>query len=259
MPKKIGGGNKLQEYKKKDGEYTFNDGGETTTELSNRLKQEIKSEPYTVKKIDKNNHKQIFSQLQNYFIDEFVLENQTLKHENASIYDKNGQRIYEKKGNSSQVGFYPWEYKKFVGQNLIHNHPQGNTFLSVDDVYKLNDWKLESISAIGYDGWQHTIKVDDSNKKDNKNLLSFIKEYDNVLKKGVQEATELYRSLPKKSVKARSYVYKIPEDWETYRKGAGISDMMNYPKYAEIIQRNIMDFSKTSKEKYGIISIFEKR
>ena len=51
MPKKIGGGNKLQEYKKKDGEYTFNDGGETTTELSNRLKQEIKSEKY--KKIDK--------------------------------------------------------------------------------------------------------------------------------------------------------------------------------------------------------------
>ena len=46
MPKKLGGGNKLQEYKKKDGEYTFNDGGETTTELSNKLKQEIKKDDY---------------------------------------------------------------------------------------------------------------------------------------------------------------------------------------------------------------------
>ena len=54
-------------------------------------------------------------------------------YETALIYDKNGNRIMQKRGKHDEVSFTSKEFAKFKDCIVIHNHPNGSCF-SIDDI-----------------------------------------------------------------------------------------------------------------------------
>lgn len=211
--------------------------------------------------------------------DEFRKSRQKMRHEEAVVCDKNGNIVSDKKGNNESVGYTQYEAKKFKGGQMIHNHPQGKTFLSDADIDFALKWDMKSIEAQGFDGDSHIFYVNDYIEQPNANdyedffdfkkqydkwqnqqkrIRDFLTEYSATLNKGIFEADKIWQSLPKQKIKTGKYFVQVPVGWETYTKGASPRDKLNYPKFAEIIQKYVIEFSKNSRDKYGITSDIRK-
>lgn len=215
-----------------------------------------------------------YTDKQKQIIEEFRQSRQKKAHEESVVCDDSGRIISDKRGNSSSVSFSPWEYKKFEGASLIHNHPQANTFLSDADISFLLDVNLRTIEAVGYDGDIHVLEIvnfipkpdylgiyterkvqeQKEYEKQRKNIQSFLFDYAKALREGQQEARKVWDSLPKKKVQTGRYFVSVPENYEVYRKGASPREYTNYPEYTKIIQDTLIRFSKTAEQKYGIKS-----
>jgi hypothetical protein len=194
---------------------------------------------------------------------QFRAEHQKKTHEFATVLDENGNTLVYREGNIGSVGFTRNETSQFKGKSLSHNHPQGNTFLSDADIQMLVYKELRTIEAIGYDGYIHTIEVLPKENPEmvygvQKRLLEFLDDYEKALKSGTSKARQEWAKQPKVEVKTGRYIMKVPQNWSLYRKGASPRDGMNWNEYAKIVQNEIIEFSKTTKEKYGIVSIIRK-
>lgn len=73
------------------------------------------------------------------------------KYEKAVLYDKEGNIIFQKKGDKSHVSFTKTEIKKMRGGVLTHNHPN-NSPLSPADINMLRISKLSEIRACTQNG-----------------------------------------------------------------------------------------------------------
>lgn len=224
--------------------------------LKEKATEEIKEDSF--EEIDS-----LYPERQREKIYKFREQHQKKTHEFATVIDENGDTFIYKEGETGSVSFRPSEYNNFKGKSLSHNHPQGNTFLSDADIEMLAYRGLRTIEAIGFDGWVHTVEVLPKENSEmsfgtEKRLLDFYSGYQVALKKGLLKAHKEWISQPKTSIKTGKYTMQVPESWSLYRKGASPRDGMNWNEYAKIVQNEIMEFSKTTKEKYGVISKFRK-
>lgn len=225
-------------------------------ELEKKAKTEIKEE----KPVEVDS---CYPDKQRAKIYEFRANHQRKTHEFATVLDENGNELIYREGQTGSVGFTISETKQFKGKSLSHNHPQGNTFLSDADIEMLVYKGLRTIEAVGYDGWIHTIEVlPETNAQMyygmEKRLIDFLSDYEKALRSGCKKAKEEWDKQPKTTMKTGRYTMQAPTNWTLYRKGASIRDGMNWNEYAKIVQNEIIEFSKTTKEKYGIVSILRK-
>lgn len=73
------------------------------------------------------------------------------KYETAIVYDKNGDILFRKKGNSDSVEFTKEQMKKLKGNIVTHNHPNNSCFspADIDMVNKANITELRACTADG--------------------------------------------------------------------------------------------------------------
>ena len=229
-----------------------------------KLKEEA-SEPTKEDKVEEVKVEDIdglYNEKQKQKIKDFRNDYQKKTHEFGLVVDNDGNTIVFREGKTGAVSFYYNEYKNFNNKSLIHNHPQGNTFLSPDDVRFFMETNLRTVEAIGFDGWSHTLELLPQNNSAmfygmQKRVVDFYNGYNSAVSEGRKKAQEEYKNQPKNIVKSGSRFISVPANWTLYRKGASPRDLMNYIEYAKIIQNEIIEFSKNAVEKYGIKSTFK--
>lgn len=222
-------------------------------------KQKKEKEPVKVE----NKEVEHYNERQREKIKNFRNDYYQKKHEFGLVLDENGDTFVFREGKSGSVGFFPNEYKNFKGKSIVHNHPQGNTFLSLADIEMFMSSGLRTIEADGYDGWIHTVELLPQDNPETqygleKRVVDFYREYGRALQTGRIKARKEWDKSQKKQVKSGQYLIKVPETWSLYRNGASPRDMANYVEFTKIIQDELMEFSKTAEQKYGIRSVFKK-
>jgi hypothetical protein len=78
--------------------------------------------------------------------------------EHAILYDKDGNLLFEKDGESTMVEFTDAEAAMMAGGVLVHNHPNGSS-LSAQDLVMQNRSGLSEIVAVTSDGGIYTGRV----------------------------------------------------------------------------------------------------
>lgn len=189
-------------------------------------------------------------------IGNFRKESCKLRHEELMAVSKDGKVIVEAKGKNDSVSLYSFQWRQCADGHIVHNHPQGNTFLSDADIEIAITYGARTIEAVGYDGTIHIVELPNGITKEN--ISRFFYDYYITIKRGIAKANTLHDSLPKRAIKTGRYFVNRPEGWDVYRNGASPKDRFNFPEYAKVVQQEIKDFSKTTEQKYGVKSIFLK-
>lgn len=86
---------------------------------------------------------------------------QLRSHEEAYLFDGNGNQLLHKRGGATSVSFNDDEVKRFDGNILTHNHPrlpEGSSF-SDDDVMVAATFKLAEVRAVG-GRYIYTLRMD---------------------------------------------------------------------------------------------------
>ena len=73
------------------------------------------------------------------------------KHETAIVYDKNGDMVFKKKGDSSSVSFTKKELKQMNGCIVTHNHPNNSCF-SCADINTLREANISELRVATNNG-----------------------------------------------------------------------------------------------------------
>ena len=203
--------------------------------------------------------KEIYSEKTQKVFSEFRKTRAKLRHEESVVCDKDGNVLCDLKGKTGSVSFSPYYTTQFKDKHLIHNHPQVNTFLSDADVDVLMTTELSSIEAIGFDGTVCVIKK--GNNLSRKDMINFYAEYSNAINEGAKKARAIFFEALKgetKTIKSGRFGIKVPKDWDLYREGVSPRNLANYPKYTEIVQKEVKAFLQNSKGKYDIQAYIEK-
>ena len=129
------------------------------------------------------------------------------KYKTATIYDKNGNIVFKKKGNADSVSFTVQERKKMKGCVLTHNHPDGSIF-SPEDINMLRVGDLDEIRACNNNG-AFVLRRSDKWHED----ISDLKKLDEKYWQAMNEVSGKYRDKAAKEGKSiLSYLDDMDKD-----------------------------------------------
>ncbi len=114
-----------------------------------------------------------------------------LQYEKCYVYNKQGDIIFRKTGESDHIFFTDKEYNKFYGCEVFtHNHPTDISF-SPDDIKLAFISKMKEMRAAGKK-YSYSMKID-QNWKDENEWKGFIDELDNIAEETMDQLRQLIR------------------------------------------------------------------